>query len=286
MALGIFLGVWSAPDKLATVYLCFLICSLLMFINPPWFNLCLTLASMIFFMVFTLIFKTTENAIYDIVDTVIAGVIGLYFGWQISKLRMGLEISTTMLEEERNKYLDQSTVDELTKLKNRRDFMQTFQRYLSNYRTSDDWLCVSISDIDFFKFYNDHYGHPKGDECLRSIGAAFNKLRDDKNVYVARIGGEEFGMLWFEKEMSHADTVVKYMAELVKELKIPHEKSKIAEHVTMSMGVYIERCGASTDVKALYDLADKALYAAKEGGRNCIIITGRETEQYKITPEQ
>jgi diguanylate cyclase (GGDEF)-like protein len=284
MGFGIYLGVWSTPDKLATIFLCFLICALLMFLNPPQFNLILTLCAMAAYLVLAFLIKNMENAIYDTMDTLVAGLISLFFTWHISKLRLGLEISTSMLEDERDKYIDQSTIDELTKLKNRRDFMQTFKRYLSNYRTNDDWLCVSISDIDFFKFYNDHYGHPKGDDCLRSVGAAFNKLRDDMNVYVARVGGEEFAMLWFEKETSHVDAVVSYLSGLIRNAKIPHEKSKVNKFVTMSMGVYVEKCGASTDAQTLYNLADQALYAAKEGGRNCAVISGREIVQYKITP--
>ena len=103
-------------------------------------------------------------------------------------------------------------------------------------------------------------------------------------MYAARVGGEEFGMLWFEKDASHVDAVVSYMSSLIRNAKITHEKSKVADHVTMSMGVYIEKLGASNDVNALYELADNALYAAKGAGRNCAIIAGRDREQYKISP--
>jgi diguanylate cyclase (GGDEF)-like protein len=286
MLFGLYLGVFSTPDKLATLFLCFLICALLFFINPPIFNLCLTVCAIVIFSVSTILIKT-ENYYWahDIVGVIVAGTIGLYFNWQNTKLRLGLELSTAMLEEERNKYLDQSTIDELTQINNRRDFMQTFKRYLSSYRTNDDWLCVAISDIDFFKNYNDNYGHPQGDECLRSVGAVFRKLNESMGVYVARVGGEEFAMLWFEKDASHVDVVVKKAAELIREMNVLHEFSKVSEYITMSMGVYIERCGASNDVQTLYDLADKALYAAKGSGRNRTVITGREIEQYSVTPE-
>jgi diguanylate cyclase (GGDEF)-like protein len=284
MSLGIFLGVWASPDNLATIYLCFLICLLLMFINPPQFNLCLTISAIIAFTVSTIYVKSYDNWIPDIVNTLIAGSISLYFTWHISKLRLGLELSTTMLENERDDYFDQSTIDELTRLKNRRDFQQTFKRYLSNYRTSDTWLCVAILDIDFFKFYNDHYGHPGGDECLRSVGRVLNSLKETHDIYSARVGGEEFALLWFETEISHVDVVVSHLQKLIKELKIPHEKSKILPYVSISIGVFVERCGVSTDTQSMYDMADKALYNAKEGGRNCAVITGSTFEQYKITP--
>jgi len=289
MTLGIYLSVWASPDKLATIFLCFLICALLMFINPPQFNLCLTMLSIIIFTASTIYVKSSDvkapdNWILDIINTVIAGVICLYFTWYIGKLRLGLELSTTMLENERDGYYDQSTIDELTQLKNRRDFQQTFKRYLSNYRTSDNWLCVAIIDIDFFKFYNDHYGHPGGDECLRAVGKVLKSLKESLDVYSARVGGEEFALLWFETEISHVDVVVSHLQGLIKELKIPHAKSKVLPYVSISIGVFVERCGVPTDTQTMYDMADKALYNAKEGGRNCAVITGSTIEQYKITP--
>ena len=281
---GIYLNVWSNPDKLASLYLCFLICALMMFINSPLYNLALTAGAMIAFMASTVLVKSPEDAIFDIVNALIAGVISLYFNWYLTKMRLELEFCASMLEEERNNYYDQSIVDELTKLRNRRDFMQTFQRYLSNYRSSDDWLCIAIADIDFFKNYNDHYGHPMGDDCLRSMGRVLGGLKDSMSVYAARVGGEEFALLWFEQDISHVDVVISHITKSINSLKIPHEKSRVCEYVTMSIGVYIEQCGASNEVDVLYDLADKALYTAKGNGRNCAIISGREITQYQINP--
>jgi diguanylate cyclase (GGDEF)-like protein len=240
-------------------------------------------ASVIIFAYFSLI--PVKHLGYYIINAFIAGIISLYFSWQITKLRMGLEMSSAMLEDEKNKYLDQSTVDELTQLKNRRDFMQTFQRYLSNHRPSDDWICLALADIDFFKFYNDTYGHPQGDVCLRSIGDALNKLRDDLGVYSARVGGEEFAVLWFENDASNVDRIINQWMDTIRDLKIPHEKSKVSDYVTMSIGVYKAHCGSYHDTQILYDLADKALYSAKNGGRNCAVITGEDIKQYKITPK-
>ncbi|MCL2100456.1 MAG: GGDEF domain-containing protein, partial [Fibromonadales bacterium] len=121
--------------------------------------------------------------LYEYSDAVIQRFPILYFlsftfsfivNFQIKSLRIGqlkhnkeLVLIANKLEDERNHYFDKSTIDELTQLKNRRDFMDTFKRYLSNYRQSDNFLCIAIMDIDFFKKYNDHYGHLAGDECLQ-----------------------------------------------------------------------------------------------------------------------
>ena len=291
LTLGLYLCVFSAvvsgvPHRMATIFLCILIVALLMLYNSPLVTLIFTLSAMVIFLTSSVIIKPVDIYRYDIINVIAAGSLSLYLNWHIAKLRLGLELSTSMLEEERSKYLHESTIDELTQLNNRRDFMQTFQRYIKNYRTSDDWLCISISDIDFFKNYNDNYGHPQGDVCLRSIGAAFRELHEKLGVYVARVGGEEFAMLWFEKESSHVNNVISEMTKIIRNLKIAHEYSSVSKYVTMSIGVYIERLGSPCDTQTLYDLADKALYAAKGSGRNCAIVNGSEIEQYKISSDE
>ncbi|MCL2243896.1 MAG: diguanylate cyclase [Treponema sp.] len=285
MAFGIYISVWSpsAHDSIAAIFYVFLICAFLMFINSPVYNFFLILSALIAFIISVIVVKNPANAFIDVTNALITGLISLYFSWLIPKLRMELELSAIMLEEERNKYFDQSTIDELTRMKNRRDYMITFKRYLVNYRTTDDWICVAICDIDFFKFYNDHYGHPKGDDCLRAIGGVLDSLKESLGVYTARVGGEEFSLLWFEKDLSHIDTVANHLSKMIYDLRIPHEKSTVSPYVTLSMGVYVERCGASSDVKPLYNLADKALYSAKGSGRNCTVVTGSEITEYKIT---
>jgi len=281
IAFGIILGVSNRGNYAVTIMI-FIVCALSLFILSPVFNLCLTLCAMAAFITATVWFKSHEIYVYDICNVIFAGIVGSFFCWRITMLRMAAELNSYKLEGERNKYFDESLIDELTQLRNRRDFMQTFKRYLSNYRSSDDWLCVAIADIDFFKNYNDHYGHPKGDDCLRAIGGAFNRLKETMGVYCARVGGEEFALLWFEKDSSHVDAVITRVNKLIRTLKIPHEKSSICEYITMSIGVYIERCGASYDPEELYNLADKALYCAKESGRNCTIVSGRDISQYQI----
>ena len=281
IAFGTYVSVWSNPGRTAAVYICIIICPLLLFVCPPHFNLAVTFVSFFVFIVSSYIAKDFGLWIYDVINTVIAGILGIYFSWHITQLRMGLEISATKLEEERNKYVDQSITDELTQLRNRRDFMATFQRFLSTYRASDDWLCIALADIDFFKNYNDHYGHPKGDDCLRGIGSVLNSM-NSMGVYAARTGGEEFALLWFEKDASNAENIVFELTKRIRELNIFHEKSKVSQYVTMSIGIYIVRCGTHQNTDALYDLADKALYTAKGSGRNCTIVLGDGIKQYKI----
>jgi len=281
---GIFIGVLMNRDNYTVTFMTLLVCSLFLFYCSPIFNLGLIVSATAVFITSTVILKERSIYIVDIFNVIFSALISLLICWRITMLRLVSEFNARKMEGERDKYLDQSIIDELTQLRNRRDFDLTFQRYLANYRSSDDFLCIAIADIDFFKYYNDFYGHPKGDDCLRAIGGALLRLNKTMGVYCARVGGEEFALLWFEKDISHVDAVISRVNKLVKTLKIPHEKSNVAEFITMSIGVYIEKCGDKKNAEELYDLADKALYSAKGNGRNCAIIRGRDMSQYQIKP--
>jgi len=270
---GIYLGVWANPGRLAVSFMGILICALFLFNIPYLLDFTLTIAAMALFMTASVLVKPYRDWSLDVVNSLFAGCIGLYFGWHIIMTRMSLASTATKLEDERNSYYNQSTVDELTQLKNRRDFMQTFQRFLTNYRQSDNFICIAILDIDFFKPYNDHYGHPQGDECLRAIGKALKGLNESMNIYAARVGGEEFALIWFEREAEHVDEIAAQINKLIFDLAIPHEKSRAAPVVTISIGVHVAPCGAFQEMKVLYDLADKALYSAKKTGRNRAVIS-------------
>lgn len=150
--------------------------------------------------------------------------------------------------------------------------MTTFQRFLTNHRQSDNFLCVAIMDIDWFKNYNDHYGHPQGDECLRMIGKALKNLHKD-GIYTARIGGEEFALLWHAELSSDAENVGMRVNQIISDLKIPHEKSNAAPYITVSIGIHVAKCDIPHEINDLYNLADKALYAAKNSGRNCTVVS-------------
>jgi diguanylate cyclase (GGDEF)-like protein len=150
--------------------------------------------------------------------------------------------------------------------------MITFQRSLNHHRPDDKYICIAILDIDHFKDYNDFYGHPKGDDCLQKIGKALKDLQSKMNIYAARIGGEEFALIWFEKEIANADNVASLISEMIRRLNIPHESSPVAPYVSVSIGVYAVQCSASNDMDRLYKKADEALYIAKKDGRNRAVI--------------
>jgi len=269
---GIYLGVWANKGMIAGTYPGILISALLLFYIPAVFHLCLTLCSMVIVTALVVIFKSHEIYRIDILNIFFAGAVSMVIGWQVIMNRVSLASHAGNMEDERNNYYDQSTIDELTQLKNRRHFTSTIQRTVTNYRQSDNYLCVAILDIDYFKNYNDYYGHPEGDECLRKVGGALKDLYNNMNIYAARIGGEEFALIWFEEEITETHNVASCVCEKIRNLNIRHEKSEAAPYVTVSVGVNVTRCGALSDIETLYNSADKALYIAKKNGRNCAVI--------------
>jgi diguanylate cyclase (GGDEF)-like protein len=269
---GIYLGVWADPGNIAGIFLPILICALLLFNIPAVFYFSLTALSTVVFIIIVSIVKTPAEYRIDIPNALFAGSISMIFGWHIIMNRLSLSSIAHRMENERNDFFDQSTIDELTQLKNRRDFMITFQRSLSHHRPDDKFICIAVLDIDHFKNYNDFYGHPKGDNCLRKIGKALKDLQSKMNIYAARIGGEEFALIWFEREVANAENVASLISEMIRRLNIPHESSPVAPYISVSIGAYVVQCSASNDMNKLYNKADEALYIAKKDGRNRAVI--------------
>ena len=237
------------------------------------------------YIVIVLWVKSPSEYLIDAPNVLFAGIIDIVIVWNIIINRLTLASMVNLMETERNNFYKQSTVDELTQLKNRRDFSDTFQRYLSCHRQADNFLCIAVLDIDFFRNFNDHYGNAQGDECLRKIGAALKELYNSVNVYAARIGGEEFALLWFEEQAADAKYTASLINETVRDLNIPHEKSSAAPYVTVSVGLYVLRCGSPETINHLYDKADKALYAAKKNGRNMAVIHYSDDQNFLLLKE-
>lgn len=165
--------------------------------------------------------------------------------------------------------------DPLTKLTNRRGLdRQCAVLWPYCARTATPIGVIEI-DIDFFKKYNDRFGHPAGDKCLKKVASAIRNSAKRATDISARIGGEEFVV--FVQGMSEKEMVALAMKirSNVDALKIPHAYAGVSKYVTVSMGVGIITPDSSNSFENLYEAADKALYQAKENGRNCVVCNGR-----------
>jgi diguanylate cyclase (GGDEF)-like protein len=129
-----------------------------------------------------------------------------------------------------------------------------------------------MCDIDYFKLYNDTYGHQAGDECLRQVAAMIQNSVKRAADLVARYGGEEFVVVLPNTDIEGATCVAEMIAQQVRGLHIPHAKSAVSEYVTLSLGVACCIPQARSHPGALIAIADESLYRAKEAGRDRVSV--------------
>ncbi len=165
---------------------------------------------------------------------------------------------------------DLSFKDGLTGVANRRRFDAIMEMEWDNARRNHQPLSLIILDIDYFKEYNDHYGHIQGDDCLKKVGDALKGAATRARDLVARYGGEEFVLVLPETDAGSAQKVAERVRKQIFKLQIPHEKSCVAQLLTASMGVGTIIPGGSDDLKAFIHSVDEKLYLAKQNGRDCV----------------
>lgn len=165
-----------------------------------------------------------------------------------------------------------ATEDGLTKLSNRRRFDTYLEQEWRRQSRARGQISLIMSDVDFFKYYNDKYGHQAGDACLESVADAIRKKVGRSADLIARYGGEEFAIVMPETDIQGALKVAENIRQELTKQSIPHSQSSVAPHVTISCGIASMFPNAANRPKTLIEMADQALYRAKQQGRNCIVI--------------
>jgi diguanylate cyclase (GGDEF)-like protein len=163
-----------------------------------------------------------------------------------------------------------ATTDGLTGLVNRRGFDQALDRELSRSIRNATAFSLLLADVDLFKKFNDQYGHPAGDECLRSVSRALQSGARRPSDTVARYGGEEFVAILPETDEDGAYVVAENLRAKIQKMAIPHAQSP-AGVVTISVGLTTLKLGESMAAADLLTRADEALYDAKYAGRNRVM---------------
>ncbi len=159
-----------------------------------------------------------------------------------------------------------SNIDDLTQIANRRHF----DRFLmQNFRKKKD-LSIILCDVDYFKLYNDTYGHQAGDECLKQVASAITKAVRTSDL-AARYGGEEFAIILPNANHEVALRVAERIVTYVRALNVPHSGSKVSYFVTLSCGVASIKADGDFPSLDLLVKADRALYRAKEAGRDRVV---------------
>lgn len=178
-----------------------------------------------------------------------------------------------------NKILERlSALDGLTEIPNRRRFDEVLKQEWQRSIRHSTAISLIMIDIDFFKFYNDSYGHQGGDDCLKRVAKCLEDAARRETDVVARYGGEEFGVILPETGSNGAYEVAEALRASVDDENIPHKSSKVTDHVTISVGVATWLPEKGSESELLLVAADEALYKSKENGRNQVTSGGTKGE--------
>lgn len=185
----------------------------------------------------------------------------------------GLELRRTYVDglQMQVEFARLARFDQLTGLANRRHFEETLAGEWQRALRLRGEVALVIFDVDQFKPYNDHYGHPGGDACLRRLAAAATDLVHRHGDLVVRLGGEEFGVLLPLTPASGASAIADLLRQAVENLRLPHAPGTTHPVVTISAGVASLRPASRYRPEDLVQAADAALYEAKRAGRNCVM---------------
>ncbi len=181
----------------------------------------------------------------------------------IARVMMHLELI------HQRKMLDEiAHVDALTGVNNRRKMDIVLEDEVAANKLENTTLLVAILDIDYFKPYNDNYGHSAGDVALREVGRALKDICKRPRDFVARYGGEEFVIILPDCDSAGAEVILGNIAQAINDKMINHEYSTVAKQLTVSMGAVVVKSSESSAVVNIMKQADSLLYQAKNNGRN------------------
>jgi len=184
-----------------------------------------------------------------------------------------LEETTDKLQDVNKQLEEASYTDELTTLNNRRFFNIIYDRELKKAKREKNTLTFMMIDIDYFKLYNDTYGHLAGDDVLHSVAVALKGALKRPSDYIFRLGGEEFGILITNTDSASCEHISELLCNSIEKLEIVHEKNSASDFVTISLGAITIIPNLDLAEQVLISKADENLYIAKEEGRNRAIYS-------------
>ncbi len=202
-------------------------------------------------------------------DGAVVGIIGI--SMDITDRKRSEQLINDLihrLEEEKEQAQAHALTDALTGIANRRHFDALLQGELDRLRRSKSPLSLIMLDIDFFKKFNDRFGHVTGDSCLKGVARAIKESVGRSPDFVARYGGEEFAVVMPDTKNKGAQIVAERIRTAVEKLAISHDGAGNTSQVTVSLGVATVYPGRTESYEKIVELADMALYRAKMGGRN------------------
>jgi len=222
----------------------------------------------------------TKDINYTVLLQWLSGVVGVFSIILIAIVfvnrKLRAEINTRKVTEQRlQEYVELvekiSITDALTTLYNRRHFNEMFPKLINSAKREKQNICFAIMDIDYFKQYNDAYGHLAGDEALKNVAKTMKGCMLRGDDYCFRLGGEEFGILFKGSTIEEATKFIDTIKTSIENLNIEHKYNVASSHLTASFGLVVKDARSIQNSESLYKEADELLYKAKEQGRNKLV---------------
>ncbi len=192
---------------------------------------------------------------------------------ELLRERNARKIAEKNLKEANKKLEKLSITDQLTGLYNRRYLASVFENESRRALRNKSLLTYYLIDIDFFKSFNDNYGHLAGDDALKQVASHMKYISRRSSDFTFRIGGEEFGILSTNRTFDEASMFGEIIRNSIQELKILHEHSEVSTYVTVSIGGVCKVPSPESTLDEYVGIADKRLYNAKSSGRNRVVIS-------------
>ncbi|ADN09107.1 sensor domain-containing diguanylate cyclase [Sulfurimonas autotrophica] len=178
---------------------------------------------------------------------------------------------------EKKKFQQMAITDPLTNLYNRRYFNKILIREIKRSQRDKTHLAFMMIDIDYFKKYNDSYGHKAGDNVLVAVANTLKNSSKRASDFVFRLGGEEFAILFTTEDEKKAFAFTELVKKNIEKLQIPHSNSQVSKYITVSIGLLVvDFKNEMVDENGFYTMADDALYEAKAAGRNQVTMHKNE----------
>jgi len=224
---------------------------------------------------FLITYDSIMKEVGVVLVTIILGVliISFYVFKSIQNDQTKLEVATKKLRRANKKLENVSYTDSLTSLHNRRYFNFVYDKELKRAKRERKFITFMMLDIDYFKQYNDTYGHIAGDSALQNVAKVLKSILKRPSDYVFRLGGEEFGVLLSDTDERNSSKVASKICEAIKGREIAHESSSVSDFVTISIGVVCCVADEALDEELLISKADDMLYEAKKNGRDRFVLT-------------
>jgi diguanylate cyclase (GGDEF)-like protein len=215
---------------------------------------------------------STEQAAYNVVVLFATNIVGATVCYALEKVHRTNYLEARLLTE-------MACRDGLTGIYNRRMFDEHLDKAWQQASRERVFVALLLVDIDYFKAYNDHYGHQAGDECLKRVAKALAQCARRPLDFTSRYGGEEFAVVLYDARRDYVEELMRNIQQGIEALKLEHEASSIAKHLTVSIGAAWVLPRVERSHFGFIQLADEALYDAKGGGRNRTVLMDKEYEE-------